>query len=146
MSSAALFLNQEEQILLVKPTYRDYWLLPGGAIEVDESPSQGCTREVREELGLDLAIGRLLCLDYTARQGILTENMQFIFAGGTLSQSQVDAIKLPAEELSDFRFCPLTQAVESVSPRMSKRLIHCIEAIRERTTIYLEGGQQIQAS
>jgi 8-oxo-dGTP pyrophosphatase MutT (NUDIX family) len=143
MGAAAFFLNQEEQILLVKPTYRDYWLLPGGSIEADESPLQGCMREVREELGLDLIMERLLCLDYVARQGVLTENVQFIFAGGTLSRAQIEAIKLPAKELSDFQFCPLADAITLVSPRMSKRLVYCFKALREQTTIYLEGGRQI---
>ncbi len=143
MGAGALFLHQEGSLLLVKPTYRDYWLLPGGAVEEDESPLQGCVREVSEELGLELPLGRLLCLDYVSRQGILSEGLQFIFAGGVLSQEQITAIRLPLDELSEFRFVSLTEAISLVSPRMSRRLAYCMQALEKQTTIYLEEGEPI---
>ena len=36
MASAALFLNAQSEILIVKPIYREFWLLPGGVIEVGD--------------------------------------------------------------------------------------------------------------
>lgn len=143
MGAGALFFNQEGALLLVKPTYRDYWLLPGGAIEENESPFQACVREVHEELGLELALGRLLCLDYVSRQGIITESFQFIFSGGMLTEAQIGAISLPQDELSEFRFIEWTEAVALVSPRMSKRIEYCLQALEKETAIYLEEGQPI---
>ncbi|MFC7275755.1 NUDIX domain-containing protein [Paractinoplanes rhizophilus] len=37
--------------------------LPGGCVELDESPRQAATREVKEELGRDRDPGRLLPID-----------------------------------------------------------------------------------
>jgi len=34
--------------------YPNYWTLPGGKVEEDESPELAIVREVKEELGLDL--------------------------------------------------------------------------------------------
>jgi mutator protein MutT len=39
---------------------RDQWELPGGRLERGESPEQCLLREVREEVGLEVAIERLL--------------------------------------------------------------------------------------
>jgi 8-oxo-dGTP diphosphatase len=143
MGAGALFFNQEGALLLVKPTYRDYWLLPGGAIEENESPFQACIREVHEELGLAFALGRLLCLDYVSRQGMVTESLQFIFSGGVLTEAQIGAIRLPQDELSEFRFVGWTEAIALVSPRMSKRIEYCLQALEKKTAIYLEEGQPI---
>ena len=40
--------------------------LPGGAVEDDESPRAACVRELREELGITVAVGDLLCVDYNS--------------------------------------------------------------------------------
>lgn len=41
------------------------WTLPGGGIELDESLEDGIVREVREETGYDVVVGRLLGVDTT---------------------------------------------------------------------------------
>ena len=64
LAVGVIFLDEQEQLLVVKPTYRAYWLLPGGVVEDNESPQQACRREVQEELQLQVAIDRLLCVDY----------------------------------------------------------------------------------
>jgi 8-oxo-dGTP diphosphatase len=68
MASAALFLNAQNDMLIVKPIYRKDWLLPGGVVEERESPRQACIREVKEELGLDVAESQLLCVDNKLQQ------------------------------------------------------------------------------
>jgi len=42
IASAALFLNAQNEILLVKPIYQEHWLLPGSVVEEGESPRQAC--------------------------------------------------------------------------------------------------------
>ena len=39
---------------------RDIWMVPGGGIEDGETSSQAGVREVREETGLDVKIGKLI--------------------------------------------------------------------------------------
>ena len=48
----------------MKPNYRDHWTLPGGICEFGEAPHAGCAREVAEETGLELPVGRLLSVDW----------------------------------------------------------------------------------
>lgn len=51
VTACALFLNKDNEILIMKPTYRndDDWLIAGGVVEHNESPFEGCKRKVREE-------------------------------------------------------------------------------------------------
>ncbi|WP_058499537.1 NUDIX hydrolase [Legionella gratiana] len=53
---------QEEKILLVKERLDGLWSLPGGWVDVSESPSEAMIREVREEAGYDVKIIKLLAV------------------------------------------------------------------------------------
>jgi 8-oxo-dGTP diphosphatase len=102
-SAAALFTDPAGRVLLVKPNYREHWSLPGGILEQGEPPHAGCRREVAEEVGLDVAPGRLLAVDWTPPQGIRPRAMvAFIFDGGVLPEHA--PIRLQEEELDGYRF------------------------------------------
>jgi ADP-ribose pyrophosphatase YjhB (NUDIX family) len=64
MAAGALFFDAADRVLMVEPTYKDYWEVPGGYVETGESPLQAAVREVHEELGITSPIGRLLAVDW----------------------------------------------------------------------------------
>jgi 8-oxo-dGTP diphosphatase len=143
MAAGALFLNEKGNILIVKPAYRPEWLLPGGCIELYESPREACIREVLEELHLEVSLEKLLCVEYLSEEHEQTECIQFSFYGGVLSQKQIDDIILPSEELREYIFAPLEQAVCLLSLKLAKRVPYCIQALSENATIYLEDGRRM---
>jgi 8-oxo-dGTP diphosphatase len=145
MGSGALFFNAAGDLLMVKPTYRDYWSIPGGVVEERESPHAGCVREVREELGLTVPIGRMLLLDYMSPAGDIRESLQFFFDGGVLDSTTIEQISVPPAELSGYRFAPLEEVMAVVNPRIARRLPHALQALREGTTAYLEDGTPLLA-
>lgn len=54
-ATAAVVLDHDEHLLLVKRGMepgKGKWCLPGGFVELDESPSEGVLRELHEETGL----------------------------------------------------------------------------------------------
>ena len=51
MGAGCLFLDEHQRVLLVKPTYKPGWEIPGGIVELNESPKKCCEREVLEEIG-----------------------------------------------------------------------------------------------
>lgn len=57
---AAVF--QDDKILLVKEREDGCWTLPGGWVDVGESPSQAIVREVYEESGYQTKVVKLLAL------------------------------------------------------------------------------------
>jgi len=58
----AAIIFQRGRILLVEHRKRDqrYWVLPGGRLQGNETLDAALARELREELGLDARIGRLV--------------------------------------------------------------------------------------
>jgi len=143
MSAGALFFNEVGDLLLVKPTYKSHWQIPGGVIEENESPRQGCIREVTEELGLDRAPARLLCVSYTAEGKDHTEALHFVFWGGALSVEEIEQIHLPPAELSEFRFFSTDDARKQLGRRAGRRLGPCLLAIESEQTFYLENEEPI---
>jgi ADP-ribose pyrophosphatase YjhB (NUDIX family) len=58
--SAIIFADNREKILLTRRTDNGRWCLPGGAMEPGESLIEACAREVEEETGLIVKVGRLV--------------------------------------------------------------------------------------
>ncbi|MFQ5799285.1 MAG: NUDIX domain-containing protein [Bacteroidota bacterium] len=143
LGAGALFFNESDELLIVKPTYREYWSIPGGVVDKNESPRQSCLREVKEEINLDIPIGRLLCVDYISNQDGKPENLQFVFYGGVLSPDQIKNIQVPQEELSEFKFFKVDNALLLFSAKSRRRFLHCLEALKSDIVVYLENGERI---
>ena len=58
----AVVLDGEGAVLLVREKEDGLWTLPGGWVDVGESPSEAAEREVKEESGYDVHAVRLLAL------------------------------------------------------------------------------------
>ena len=140
MGAGCLFFNPEGRILILKPTYREGWLLPGGVVEAYESPRQACIREVKEETGIDRQPTKLLCVDYVSDRTSKIESVQFVFLGGILSNETT--IIIPKQEISAYQFREIDQAILMLSIRSQRRLKSCLPYLDSQTTIYLENGQQ----
>ncbi len=142
MAAGVIFLNEKEEVLIVKPSYKDYWFIPGGVVEDNESPRQACIREVKEEIDLDINPVRFLCIDYSPREGDeKSEALQFIFYGGILNSDTISIIKLDGKELVDSQFVSVSEAEKLLGHKLAKRFPKCIDAIKTGTSVYLEDGE-----
>lgn len=144
MGAGALVRNDRGQVLLVEPTYKTTWELPGGAVDADESPRQAVEREVQEELGLQLELGRLLCIEWQGPEPDRTESLMFIYDGGVLPESA--AIRLPAEELASYRFVDRGQIAELMVERLSRRTLAALQALDEARVVEVEHGVHVPAA
>ena len=143
MSAGALFFDEQGKLLIVNPTYKPPWEIPGGIIEENESPREGCIREIKEELGLDWQPERLLCIDYDHPGTIRSEAVSFIFYGGVLREDEIDNIQLQQSELSEYRFVTIAEAGELVNGRLTQRLRQIMPIINSKQTLYLEDQESI---
>jgi 8-oxo-dGTP diphosphatase len=141
IAAGMLFLDEQDRILLVQPTYRPFWLLPGGVVEADESPLQAAIRETQEEVCLMVERARLLCIDYVEKSSEIGESLQFIFYGGMLSPEQIASIVLPKDELIQHRLTSLEEACTLVSAKLARRLVASLQAARQGTIAFLENGE-----
>ena len=122
VSAGALFLNETGQILLVNPTYKPPWEIPGGMVEANETPSMACQREVSEEIGLTIEPGILLSVGYLQAHNANGDAIRFIFWGGILDGTTIGHITLQQSELSEFRFVTLDEAKQLVRPSLHAQL------------------------
>ena len=79
-SAGALVWDRKGRLLILKPTYKSGWTIPGGEVEADgETPWEACRRETHEECGLDLRNGRLVCVDFLRPRPGRPGGMRFLF-------------------------------------------------------------------
>ena len=60
---SAVIFDEQKRILFMKRTRGDWWCLPGGRIDLNESAQDCCIRETLEETGLQTRIVRLVSVN-----------------------------------------------------------------------------------
>lgn len=146
VGAAMLLTDAAARLLLVRPTYKPGWEAPGGLVERDEAPHLAVAREVAEELGLDLGPGRLLCIDWIPARHPKTDGLMLIFDGGSLDQATLDRIRLPPDELSEYRLVPRAELDDYLPAHMARRVRVAIRAREEGSTLYLVDGRELDGS
>ncbi|MDR3558054.1 MAG: NUDIX hydrolase [Candidatus Pacebacteria bacterium] len=138
MGAGALIFNKNGELLIVKPNYKDYWSIPGGTVEENESPRTACLREVKEEVGIDIADAEFVSVDYLEDADGKGENLQFTFFGGIIKDGQ--KVSIDKSELDEYRFASADVAKKLFGKNLATRLSKCIDAIQDRSGVYLENG------
>jgi 8-oxo-dGTP diphosphatase len=140
MGAGVLLSDEVGRVLLVEPTYKPYWEIPGGAVEADESPRDAAVRELKEELGLTWAPGRLLAVDWVPPRPERTEGLMLVFDGGVLPAADAATISVPPDELRGWAFCTAAESGERLSSLLARRVAACVAARAAGQTVYLENG------
>jgi ADP-ribose pyrophosphatase YjhB (NUDIX family) len=100
VGSLGLITYDGEHVLLVRPTYRNGWVPPGGFVRRGETPQEGVAREIFEELGVQITF-----LDHhRVHFDVERRGVTFISVGVVPEDT---AFVPGAAELSDARWFPL---------------------------------------
>jgi 8-oxo-dGTP diphosphatase len=143
-SAGAMIFDGSGRLLILKPSYKPKWTIPGGQVEPDgESPWEACRREVLEECGLHVERGRLLCVDFRRPRPDPDQpgGVRFLFDCGVLGDEELSAIRVQGEEILEHRFVELSEAFELLSGPLRRRVR--ATAGRKRC-IYLEEGRKVR--
>ena len=138
-AAAAFITDPAGKVLLVKPTYRDHWAFPGGYVDDGEHPHAACAREIAEELGVSMAVGELLVVDWAPAAGQPPRAItSFTFDCGKVVD--LNDVRLSSHELEDaVLFSPQDaerRLPENVAPRVGAALL----SRSRRAPVYLVGG------
>lgn len=139
VAAGALFSDQDGRVLLVRPTYKEYWDLPGGYVEPGESPRAACIREITEEIGLTLPVAGLLVVDWAPAEHE-GDKLLFIFDAGELDADTQARITFPDGELAEWRFVAGEDLDQFTIARLARRIRTAIDAKNRGHAAYAEHG------
>jgi 8-oxo-dGTP diphosphatase len=142
VAADVLFRDGSDRILLVDPTYKPDWDLPGGMAGPNEPPLEAARREVKEELGFEPHIERLLCVDWVSPHGPWDDSLVFIFDGGVLGPEKISDLSVVDEELAAFAFYTEQDAAERLRPYVWRRVEMALQALRADRVHYLHDGYE----
>jgi 8-oxo-dGTP diphosphatase len=147
IAAGALIFNSKNQLLIVKPNYRDRWLIPGGIVEENESPRQGCQREIKEELDLIIKVKNPVCVDYKVASSQKPDGVYFLFDIGVINEKTIEVISIQNDELDEFRFINQELLVEMLEHGLHERVIHYLKRDRNDHKLceYLENGASLNS-
>ncbi|SFQ31655.1 ADP-ribose pyrophosphatase YjhB, NUDIX family [Amycolatopsis arida] len=143
MSAGVLLRDSDGRVLLVEPSYKPHWDIPGGAVDANEAPWATAVREVREELGIECPLGRLLVIDYLSADDRMPEGLAFVFDGGPITQRRVSALSITDPEINSVGLFALREATTKVKPSLATRLTVALEMAETGELALCENGKRV---
>lgn len=140
-----LVRDPEDRVLMCELTYKPDWDLPGGVVEVGESPRDGVTREIEEELSIHLPAGRLLVADWLPPWSGWDDAVCFVFDGGVHDVSLLDDIVREEREIRAMRFCTLDEVRANTVEFTARRVTAALENVTSGAS-YTESGHRQEGS
>jgi 8-oxo-dGTP pyrophosphatase MutT (NUDIX family) len=142
VSAGALIFDAAGRLLILKPTYKTGWTIPGGVMEpTGESPWQACQREVREECGLAVTSGRLVAVDTRPWGPYRPSKLRLLFDCGVLDDAALAGITLCSTEISHHLLVPPLEALLLLRPPIGRRVAAALAAAPQ--CVYLEDGTPV---
>jgi 8-oxo-dGTP diphosphatase len=141
VSAGALIFDRGGRLLILKPTYKTGWTIPGGVMEADgETPWEACRREVREECGIEVHRGRLACMDFRRPKPGRTGGVRFLFDCGAFGGQALAGIVIQPEEVSEYRLAAVPEALDLLRKPIRRRVR---AAVGSKRLVYLENGRPV---
>ena len=139
--SQMLVRSPDERVLLCQLTYKQDWDLPGGVVEVGESPQLAVAREVEEELGLSLSAGRLLLTDWLPPWSGWDDALCLVFDGGVHEEAILERVVRQTREIRSVEFCTPEQIQERCADFTARRVAAAVAGLTSDGGGYTESGR-----
>jgi 8-oxo-dGTP pyrophosphatase MutT (NUDIX family) len=131
----------EPRVLMCQLTYKTDWDLPGGVVEVGESPRLAVTREVEEELGLTIPAGDLVLTDWLPPWGGWDDAVCLVFDGGRHDPGLTDSIVRQTREIRSATFCTVDEVDERAADFTARRVRAALANADSGRPTYTESGR-----
>jgi ADP-ribose pyrophosphatase YjhB (NUDIX family) len=118
VSVAGIVVDDEDRVLVIRRRDTGDWQAPGGVLELDESFEAGVRREVAEETGVVVEVGRLTGVYKNVSRGVVA----LVFRCKALS-----AAASSTDEASEIRWITRDEVRQSMSPAFAVRVFDAFE-------------------
>lgn len=129
------------RVLMCELTYKADWDLPGGVVEIGESPRLAVAREVEEELALEIEAGPLLLTDWLPPWGGWDDALCLVFDGGAHPASIAARVVPQAREIRSAAFLTLAEVDERAADFTARRVRAALASLAGRGPAYSESGR-----
>lgn len=133
-----LLRNPAGQVLLCELSYKQEWDLPGGVVDPGEPPATTVSREIDEELGLEVAVGGLVAVNWLPPWRGWDDAHLFLFDLGVFD-GELDPARFLAREIADAHWVDPAAAADHVAP-YTARMLAAVAGSTPGETLYLEDG------
>jgi 8-oxo-dGTP pyrophosphatase MutT (NUDIX family) len=139
--SQMLVRDTADRVLMCRLTYKQDWDLPGGVVEVGESPQLAVAREVTEELGLEIKAGPLLLTDWLPPWSGWDDALCLVFDGGAHPASITDDVVREEREIRAAEFCTLEEVRARAADFTARRVEAALANLGTGAPTYTESGR-----
>jgi ADP-ribose pyrophosphatase YjhB (NUDIX family) len=139
--SQMLVRDPDSRVLLCRLTYKQDWDLPGGVVEVGESPQLAVTREVEEELALRIPAGRLLLTDWLPPWSGWDDALCLVFDGGVHDPGLLEGMVRQEREIRDAAFCTVDEVRSRCADFTARRVEAALANLGGSGPAYTESGR-----
>jgi ADP-ribose pyrophosphatase YjhB (NUDIX family) len=115
-----ILFDTEEKVLLCHRRDFNLWDLPGGRVERGEMPWEGVVREVKEEVGLDVEIVRLVGVYGKTQKNDVIFSFICREIGGLLTMT---------DEADDCAYFSPYDLPKNLSPKHVERIMHAMQGV-----------------
>lgn len=139
--SQMLIRDEQDRVLTCTLTYKRDHDLPGGVVEVNESPQLAVAREVEEELGLKIEAGPLLLTDWLPPWSGWDDAVCLVFDGGVVSSEVIDDIVRQEREIRGAQFETIAEIRETAADFTARRIEAALRRLDGSGSAYTESGR-----
>lgn len=134
-----LLRTDGDRVLLCRLTYKKAWDLPGGVVDPRESPADCVAREVHEELGIEVTVGRLLAVNWLPPYRGWDDALLCLFDLGHAHEALVEEMTFEPREIRSVHWADAETIEANVAP-YTAQMVSEVEMGRREQVAYLENS------